>query len=121
MRNYVDNETFDKLEWRGIDPERMDEAFTGAEVLGVDPVGEPGRPADGVIFNMRAANGATVSVCVSNDPCAWDEGDNPFLTEMAVVPIQSDPRGRDIVLSPEIKAQIEASIERWYNNLTRSE
>lgn len=122
MQNIIDNKAFDNLEWRDIDSEQLDKALTRAEVLGVEPVRYDRDPDDfdGIIIYARSVNGDTFAAYIGNEPNA-EMGVNPFLVQLAAIPLDADPGGRIAGISPEIKAQIAASIERWYNNLTRSE
>lgn len=122
MQNIIDNETFDNLEWRSIDSEQLDKALTGAEVMGVEPIGSSPDPDefDGVFIYARSVNRDAFAIYIGNTPCL-DEDANPFLVQLAAIPLDADPGGRSTGFSPEIKAQIAASIERWYNNLTHSE
>ena len=115
MKNIIDEQTYNNLDWHGVDPEQVDRALTGAVVLGAEPVGEPGM-VDGVNICLRSVSGSTLSFFAGNDPVC-DPDENPFMMEIAAVPVKDDREHLGYCLTPDIQQRMQADIDRWVQSL----
>jgi len=116
MRPFIKEEAFNALEWRDIDGEKIDDALTGATVIGTEPIDYP--QTDGLIIYLRGQSGAAFALEAGADYVFAEDGENPFYTRLAVVPLQADPATETGELSPEVQRQIAATVEAWYNSIT---
>jgi len=116
MRPAIEESAFNALEWRAIDGEKIDEALTGATVIGAEPVDYP--ETDGLIIYLRGRSGAAFALEAGAEYDFAEEGENPFYTRLAVVPLPEDPDAPTGELTPEVQRQIAATVEAWYNSLT---
>lgn len=116
MRPFIKEDAFNALEWRDIDGEKIDDALTGATVIGAEPVDYP--QTDGLIIYLRGRSGAAFALEAGADTVFMEDGENPFYTRLAVVPLQADPEAEAGELTPEVRRQIEAAVEAWYSSVT---
>ena len=79
----IEDELLNNLEWEDVDGERVDNLFTGCEVLGAEPTNYP--ETDAITLYLKDPEGRVTALEMGAYIFTLEPLDNPFYIKKAII------------------------------------